>query len=215
MAHRMRTHKQAVGLIAAPWPAGSRVTPAPGDGVITRAEDDSNVGRHWLSAAADMAAVASGNWPLSADPPPLGWTCFPQTATRAQAVEARLVRAARDFTIATMRRWGATERCQDIAIVASELLTNALLHAVPGSGQSHPGWPIRFGLLHTGPFVLCAVADASESPPVLKEPSDLAETGRGMHVISALSDKWGYTTYARPNDAGKVVWAMFVTMPAR
>jgi hypothetical protein len=41
---------------------------------------------------------------------------------------------------------------------------------------------------------------------VPKHPSLLAETGRGLHVIGALADAWGYTT---PGDTGKVVWAMF------
>jgi len=41
---------------------------------------------------------------------------------------------------------------------------------------------------------------------VPQEPSYLAETGRGLHVISALADTWGYTT---PTGTGKVVWAMF------
>jgi hypothetical protein len=48
---------------------------------------------------------------------------------------------------------------------------------------------------------------------VPKKPGRLAETGRGLHVVSSLSDKWGYTTYTTPSDAGKVVWAVFMTLP--
>ncbi len=105
-----------------------------------------------------------------------------------------------------MQRWGATDRREDIAIVVSELLTNALRHALPGPGAPRPRCPFRLGLLQPGPCLLCAVADPSQQPPVPKEPGYLAETGRGLHVISALADTWGYTT---PSGTGKVVWAMF------
>ncbi len=54
--------------------------------------------------------------------------------------------------------------------------------------------------------MLCAVADPSPRPPQPKEPDYLAESGRGLHVIDALSDRWGSTV---PTDAGKVVWALF------
>jgi hypothetical protein len=50
------------------------------------------------------------------------------------------------------------------------------------------------------------VADPSPRPPQPKEPDYLAESGRGLHVIDALSDRWGSTV---PTDAGKVVWALF------
>lgn len=167
--------------------------------------------RHWLVPVMEMAAVATGNGPPSPEPGALGWTCFPKIATRTPGVDAGSVRAARDFTIATLRRWGAADRTDDVAIVVSELLTNALRHALPGPGETPPRWPVRLGLLQPGPCVLCAVADPSQQPPVPKEPSYLAETGRGLHVIGALADTWGHTT---PSDTGKVVWAMFATKPA-
>jgi anti-sigma regulatory factor (Ser/Thr protein kinase) len=167
--------------------------------------------RHWLAPVMDMAASASRNWPPPPDPGPQGWTCFPRVAIRTPGAESRSVRAARDFTIATLHRWGAADRSEDIAIVVSELLTNALRHALPGPGGTPRRWPLRLGLLQPGPCVLCAVADPSQQPPMPKEPSYLAETGRGLHVIGALADTWGYTT---PSDTGKVVWAMFSTKPA-
>lgn len=175
-------------------------------------------GSRWLTSAAEMAALADGNWPMAADPAALGWTCFPRIVARAagEGIDARSVRAAREFTVATLQRSDLAERSDDIATVVSELLTNALRYAQPdsgepdstaaGPGEARPRWPIRLGLLRPGPCVLCAVADPSERIPVPREPSYLAETGRGLHVIDALSDMWGYTT---PSDMGKVVWAMF------
>ena len=85
-------------------------------------------------------------------------------------------------------------------------MTNALRHALPGSGHTRPRRPIRLGLLQPGPCVLCAVADPGKTAPAPRTPGSLDETGRGLHLICALSDQWGYTT---PSQTGKVVWALF------
>lgn len=162
----------------------------------------------WLAPAVEMAAVATGNWPLSPQPGPRGWTCLPRLATRTPGVDAQPVRAARDFAVATLRRWGATRCCEDIGIVVSELVTNAVRHALPDSGEPQPASPIRLGLLQPGPCVLCAVADPSRRVPVVKQADVLAESGRGLRVIGGLADTWGYTT---PSATGKVVWAVFST----
>jgi anti-sigma regulatory factor (Ser/Thr protein kinase) len=143
---------------------------------------------------------------------------FPRIATRTPGRDLSAVRAARSFTRATLQRWEIADRCDDITLVVSELLTNALEHAAPRPG----GWPVRLGLLQSRPgtAVLCAVADASPAPPVpaplvptplVPTPAgDLAESGRGLHVIEELSDSWGYTTAPR---RGKVVWATFEPAP--
>jgi hypothetical protein len=162
-------------------------------------------GSRWLKLAAEMAGLANGVERPSPDPVPAGRARLPRIATRTFGADAGSVRAARDFTIATLRRWRTAERSQDVAIVVSELLTNALRHALPGSGDTRPRRPIRLGLLQPGPCVLCAVADPSKAAPAPQPPGSLAETGRGLHIICALSDQWGYA----PNDTGKVVWAMF------
>jgi Histidine kinase-like ATPase domain len=165
----------------------------------------------WLAPAIEMAAMASGNWPPSPRPGPSGWTCFPRVAIRTPGPDARAVREARGFTIATLQRWGVADRCDDIVLVVSELLANALRHALPGPGEPRLRCPVRLGLLQPGPCVLCAVADPSQHPPVLKEPGCLAETGRGLRVIGGLADAWGYTTQC---DTGKVVWAVLSLEPA-
>jgi hypothetical protein len=112
-------------------------------------------GGRWLTLAAEMAGLTSGNGQLSPDTTAVGWTCLPRIATCTPAAGAGSVRAARDFTVATLHRWSAGERCQDIAVVVSELLTNALRHALPGSGEGRPRRPVRLGLLQLRPCVLC------------------------------------------------------------
>jgi histidine kinase-like protein len=165
-----------------------------------------SAGCGWLMPAAEMAALASGNG--RPDAMPVHWACFPEIAMPAPRVDASLIRAARDFTIGTLQRWGVAERREDVAVVVSELLTNALLHALPAAGHARTGWPVRLGLLQPGRGVMCAVADPSRVEPVLQQPEHLGETGRGLHVIAALSDQWGCTV---PTDMGKVMWATFST----
>ena len=161
-------------------------------------------GCHWLMLAAETAGLAGGSWRPSPVPGPAGWACLPGIATRALGADAGSVRAARDFTVATLRRWGAAERSPDIAIVVSELLTNALRHALPGSGEARPQRPIRLGLLQLRPCVLCAVADPSTAAPVPRPPVPSPRPAAGC-TSSARSATGGYTT----SGAGKVVWAMF------
>jgi anti-sigma regulatory factor (Ser/Thr protein kinase) len=162
-------------------------------------------GYRWLMLAAEMVGLASSAGRPSPDPAPVGWGGLPRIATYTSGGGAGSVRAARDFTVATLRRWSAADRSYDIAIVVSELLTNALRHARPGSGDGRALRSIRLGLLQLDPGVLCAVADPSTAAPVLRPPGSLGETGRGLHLVCALSDRWGYTS----SGTGKVVWAMF------
>lgn len=162
-------------------------------------------GYRWLMPAAEMVGLASSAGRPAQDPAPVGWASLPRIATYTSGGGAGSVRAARDFTVATLHRWSAADRSYDIAIVVSELLTNALRHARPGSGDGRPWRSIRLGLLQLGPGVLCAVADPSTAAPVLRAPGSLGETGRGLHIVCALSDRWGYTS----SGTGKVVWAVF------
>ncbi len=163
----------------------------------------------WLQSAAQMAWRACRNWPAS---PADSWTATPRVATRTPAPATRSIATARAFAVATTRRWGATDCGNDVAAVVSELLTNALRHALPPAtplGDQVSGWPIRLGLLHPGPYVVCAVADPSPEIPVLRQPDWLAESGRGLQVVASLSSQWGYCV--APSDRGKVVWAALAT----
>lgn len=175
-------------------------------GLARSAASDMGINCRWLAPVLRMAAMASGNWPLSARPGPAGWTCYPKLALRTPRPDARSVRAGRDFTIATVRRWGAAERGDDIAVVVSELLTNALRHALPDAGPASRPGSVRLALLQPGRCVICAVADPSPKAPTPGEPGILCEGGRGLQVIGALAETWGCTP---PGHSGKVVWALF------
>lgn len=166
--------------------------------------------RRWLMLAAEMVGLVSGSWRPAPDPAGVAVACRARIAMRALGADVGSVRAARTFTAATLRRWGAAQRSQDITIVVSELLANALRHALPGPGDARNRRPIRLGLLQRRPWVLCAVADPSNAVPVPQVPDSFAEGGRGLQMICALSDRWGYTSLG---DSGKVVWAVFYSRP--
>ncbi len=177
------------------------VPQAPAVSQAPRARTD----RRWLALAAEMAGLTSGSWRPAPEPGSTGPLRLPRVATRALGADAGSVRVGRAFAMATLHRWDAAERSQDIAIVVSELLTNALRHARPRTGDTWPRRPIQLGLLQPACCILCAVADPSRAAPAPGAQGSLAETGRGLHIICALSDQWGYVR----SDPGKVVWAMF------
>jgi hypothetical protein len=137
---------------------------------------------------------------------------MPRIATHTPAPESHAIGAARSFTFQTMHKWGVTDRADDIAAVVTELLTNAIRHALPqaqhASGTLSP-WPIKVGLLHPGSHVICAIADPSAELPKLRAPDWQDESGRGLLVVSSLSDHWGCS--AAPDEQGKVVWGAFAT----
>jgi Histidine kinase-like ATPase domain len=160
-------------------------------------------GPEWLAAAA-WDAGASAAWQ------PGAWARSPRLVTRVPGADPGAVRAARHFALMAMRRWDQAHRCDDVAVVVSELVTNALRHAAPEPGGGPIGWPIWIGLLRPGPCVLCVVADPSPEPPLPRAPGWLAESGRGLQVIGALSDAWGCTPLG---SRGKSVWASFADAP--
>ena len=103
----------------------------------------SRMGWGWLAPAVAMAAAASGACQRTPALAPADWTCFPRLAMRTAGPDARSVGTARDFCLSTMRRWGVTDRQDDVAVVVSELLTNALRHAVPQAGPPPGTGPPR------------------------------------------------------------------------
>ena len=64
----------------------------------------------WLMSAAEMAADVSGIVPFARAPEALRFRGYPRVATRTPGAGADSVRVARDFTGATLRRWGIGER---------------------------------------------------------------------------------------------------------
>jgi anti-sigma regulatory factor (Ser/Thr protein kinase) len=112
--------------------------------------------------------------------------------------------AARRFATAALAEWRLAALADDVDLVISELITNALLHA-RGDRRVAAGAGIRLDLEYDGKAVTCRVADGSALPPTPEQAGDTAESGRGLLLVDALSAAWGWSH----ESAGKVVWARF------
>jgi anti-sigma regulatory factor (Ser/Thr protein kinase) len=103
------------------------------------------------------------------------------------------VRAGRALTKAALRQWGLTELTQPATLIVSELLTNSIRYA----------GAITLMLSALDGELTVEVRDDSPEIPVPGEGWLMAESGRGLFLVEAYSDAWGY----RPVDGGKVIWA--------
>jgi anti-sigma regulatory factor (Ser/Thr protein kinase) len=92
-------------------------------------------------------------------------------------------------------RDGDPERVHDASLVLSELVGNAVRHAEGDRLQVH--------LRRRGDVLRMAVRDGSVAGPVPRNADLEDEGGRGLLIIEALSDRWGW----QPRPGGKVVWA--------
>jgi anti-sigma regulatory factor (Ser/Thr protein kinase) len=105
-------------------------------------------------------------------------------------------------TKATLVRWSLGEFYEDAAVVVSELVTNAIRYGLrPGARN-----PLRLVLVRYDHQLVCMVTDPADTAPRLQEPDWIAETGRGLHIIEAMSRAWGWIPLL---DGGKAVWASF------
>ena len=107
--------------------------------------------------------------------------------------EPKSVSHARQFVLAD--GWADDEASRlRLATVVSELVTNAILHARTSFVVS---------VRNHGESIRIEVTDESEDMPEKRSYGELSVTGRGLHVVDAFADHWGFS----PNPAGKTVWA--------
>lgn len=103
--------------------------------------------------------------------------------------------SARRFVADALVRWGYTGTLLDNArLLITELATNAVVHA-----QSAFSVVARA----EGSRVRLSVRDASLAKPTITEEHPMATSGRGLRLVSVLSDRWGVDVAAD----GKTVWA--------
>ncbi len=112
--------------------------------------------------------------------------------------------------IGEARAWTGTlvddqpEHVRDaVALVVSELCTNALLHS-----------PSGFDLLaeRSGDSLLMEVGDDGAGLPVLRDAAPEEPHGRGLRIVDKLAADWGVVPVA---GSGKVVWARIDLEEAR
>jgi anti-sigma regulatory factor (Ser/Thr protein kinase) len=133
------------------------------------------------------------------------------------------VASARDFTRATLRRWHLEGRYEEVALVVSELVTNALRHGLAAAVSPVEGRPVRLHLMRWSARLVCAVRDPGRRPPrTVRRDGDeeaVAESGRGLLLVESFADGWGWQPLPTPEQGepevpGKVVWALFLLTPA-
>jgi anti-sigma regulatory factor (Ser/Thr protein kinase) len=116
-------------------------------------------------------------WVLSVDLPP-----EPSSATRART----LVREKLEVTC-------SRDTIDTIALLVTELVTNAILHART---------PMLLTLETRPDHVRVCVEDASSERPAVQQYDSDAVTGRGLALVEQVASSWGVDT----TPAGKVVW---------
>ena len=136
------------------------------------------------------------SWPLSSAMPPL-------------AALPTVPAVVRTFVRAMLPAWHMESLTEAAELIASELASNAVAASTDSDGQpvyiSGHMPVVRVRLLTDGVRVLLEVWDQAPEIPVIRGAAGCDESGRGLVLIDAIADKWGWSpATGRP---GKVVWA--------
>ncbi len=107
-------------------------------------------------------------------------------------------RMARFYVRAALAYHSLSGYADDAEAVTSELIANAVTNA--------PAPVVTLGLtwLEVSRALAIVVTDPSPLPPVKRTPGKDNEHGRGLHIVEALSARWGW----QPRDPGKAVYAI-------
>ncbi|MDG5801449.1 SpoIIE family protein phosphatase [Streptomyces ossamyceticus] len=103
------------------------------------------------------------------------------------------VAGVRAAATAQLDAWGLEELGFSMELVLSELVTNAIRYGCE---------PIHLRLIHDRTLI-CEVADGSSTSPHLRYAATTDEGGRGLFLVSQLTERWG----TRYTPQGKVIWA--------
>jgi hypothetical protein len=134
---------------------------------------------------------------------PADWWDSPSVVSCPLLDGPQAAKAARRLTRSTLRDWGLAGLADDAEMIIGEFVANAITHArtIDTSGIPVPG----LRLMRRSGEVMCAVLDPSDAAPVLRDAAGTDETGRGLRMVDALSDIWGWSPVA---GRGKAVWAI-------
>ena len=123
------------------------------------------------------------------------------TATIQLGPDVRDVARARRFLAEQCRRWRCQDIVEDVLLVATELVTNALLHA---------GSRCELRARQASGILRLEVRDAGPGVPDPRAAGTEDENGRGLVLVSALCTAWGVDSGTGP---GKLVWAEMMSVP--
>jgi len=103
---------------------------------------------------------------------------------------------ARRHVGAIIQAWDVPVDSYTAALLTSEVVTNAILHAA----DEHEC--LELVISWTAGLLRVEVHDGSRSAPARVHPLPYAEAGRGLMLLDSLSTDWGHRETAR----GKAVW---------
>ena len=103
-------------------------------------------------------------------------------------------RRARQFVDEVLHRWQRDGAIDRVALIASELVTNAVFHAKT---------EITVELTSGDGAVHVEVFDRGAGRPVFLDNEPDVPGGLGLPIVEALASSWGM----RPREGGKGVWA--------
>jgi hypothetical protein len=136
--------------------------------------------------------------------------CWPLRNSLLLGALAGAVPSARAHVQQLLWEWSRNELGHDVGLVALELVGNS----VKASGAFRPTVArIQVWLGSDPHHVLVAVTDASPQRPVRLNPGPDTERGRGLALVEAFSNRWGWYP-VRATGAAKVVWAEWLTSSA-
>lgn len=125
----------------------------------------------------------------------------PASPGRTFAPAMRSATEARRFVNSTLAAWGRVDLVEAASIVATELATNAVVHA-------RTEFTVSLSRGGDG-SVRVAVRDASPALPAPRQAQPSDGSGRGLRLVQAFAAGWG----ADPLPGGKVVWARLGPRP--
>jgi anti-sigma regulatory factor (Ser/Thr protein kinase) len=116
------------------------------------------------------------------------------TAEAELPAEAHSARAARRFVAGALSDWQAAPEYEtNAALLLSELVTNAVLHARTG---------VTVRIMLNDHVLRLEVDDGSPRLPFRRHYSLRATTGRGLALVDSLSRRWGVES----RGDGKTIW---------
>lgn len=116
---------------------------------------------------------------------------------------AGAVPRARQITRAKLADWHVDpDVAATVELVVSELVTNALQASAGLTAAEILGVGLR--VVDRGPRILIEVNDSAPVSPAIQQPDDDALHGRGLVLVAAFAEDWGWYPLS---GARKVVWA--------
>ncbi|MBT2405586.1 ATP-binding protein [Streptomyces sp. ISL-87] len=108
--------------------------------------------------------------------------------------ETRVARMRR-ITAAHLRYWNVTgELAKEIVVAVSELVTNAVQHALGD---------ITFKVRYSADELRIEVTDGNPAPATMRPAGEDDESGRGLLMVAHFAQDWG------ASDDGETTWCVF------